>query len=117
MPTFIEAFDGKSVELQEKLNVTDRLLSKLLDSKLINKHKFNEIRIISEKAAKVECLLDVLRPRDDSLFEVFCTILEEEDQAHLVKILQNDNVGKRVKKSDEAVRIYNNNCSMDKFRH
>ena len=87
IPTFEEAFAGKKSNLSKKLRVTSTLLLKLDDHEIVQAESCTDIRNIARKSDKVAALLEVLQQSDDSYFVLFCKILIEDGQLHVVKIM------------------------------
>jgi len=85
-PTFKSAFEGKLSLLQEKLEVSLKLLSELLDVKLLTKEHVQKIKAKITDEEKVLELLEILKKRDDSQFDYFCRALENCEQDHVVDI-------------------------------
>jgi hypothetical protein len=85
--TFEAVFKSKLVQLEKKLEVTDDLLSSLVDKMVIKPIHVEDITKESSNQKKVDLLLDILKSRDDSLLHPFCEILIEDDQRNVVEIL------------------------------
>jgi hypothetical protein len=88
--TFTEAFNCKQNKLAEELDVSDELLHKLNDAKIINAASCERIKKIQYNADKVDELLHVIERRDDSLLPDFCKILRDLDQLNVVKLILPD---------------------------
>jgi hypothetical protein len=88
--TFKKVFADKTSELAEKLDVTNELLRKLQDAKIIDPASFRRIKDIKDNSDKVDDLLNVIVRRDDSLLPDFCRILRVVDQLHVVKLILPD---------------------------
>lgn len=87
MLTFKEAFGGKAFELASKLKVTNELLLKLMDAKIIDSASFRRIKKSYYNSGKVGDLLHVVEQRDDSLLPDFCRILKDVEQLDVVKLI------------------------------
>jgi uncharacterized Fe-S cluster-containing protein len=88
--TFSDAFNSKGYELGRKLDVTDELLRKLKDAKLIDEASFKRIKKLDDNPSKVDELLDVVKRRGDSLLPKFCEILKDIGQLHVLEIILPD---------------------------
>lgn len=88
MSAFKNAFRGKTDTLAQKLDVTDKLLRKLIDKRIIEDEHFSDIKEVKAKSRRVDKLLEALERRDDSLFSKFCDVLTEEGQGHVAKELR-----------------------------
>jgi hypothetical protein len=82
------AFEGKTHWLADNLDVTKKLLRKLVDEKIIKLEHLLEIKSITGNDGKVDELLSILRRRDGRLFSTFCDILTKDDQQHVTCILR-----------------------------
>ena len=87
MATFKSAFEGKREILTEKLEVSDDLLRKLNDAKILESRHFDDIIDIRRNCNRVDKLLEILKMRDDKLLHEFCNILDQSGQQHVVDIL------------------------------
>jgi hypothetical protein len=72
--------------LKKKLQVSDQLLDKLRENRILLTHHTENLKQTSD-AEKVEKLLDTLRRRDDAMFASFCRVLVEMQQKPAVKVL------------------------------
>jgi hypothetical protein len=85
--TFEAVFEGNLVLLVKKLDVSDNLLSRLENEKVITPEHFEKIEKESSNEKKVRRLLKILERRDESLLRPFCKILIDDDQRNVVEIL------------------------------
>jgi hypothetical protein len=85
-----KAFKSRNIELAQKLDVTNELLRKLEDAKIIDSASFRRIKNIKDNSDKVDDLLYVIERRDDSLLPDFCKILRDVDQLNVVKLILPD---------------------------
>ena len=86
---FSLAIEGRRNEFIEMINVEDRLLMKLLDANIIDRHQLDEIDAKSTPYSKGWELVKFLekRLRSDDQFDTFCKILttERNDAVKLIR--------------------------------
>lgn len=70
--------------------MTNTLLRKLADAKIIDSATVLRIRALIVNSDKVDNLLDVVELCDKSLLPVFCQILIDVDQKHVVDAILPD---------------------------
>jgi hypothetical protein len=85
--TFKNAFENKSDLLEKTLKVTDDLLLKLKDARLLEDYDVRWIKYKAENSSKVKELLDKIGHRNDSLLIDFCKILKTVGQFNVVRTI------------------------------
>ena len=87
---FKSAFQGNRQALSETLHVDLDLLNRLHDKKLLTDFELESLEVSEENHVKVHKLLKILGRRDNSLFNVFCSVLIDGGQGAVVKIIRPD---------------------------
>lgn len=85
--TFKETFRGIEDWLVNNLEVTDNLLTRLLQKKTIMAHHVEYIQAAGSDGDKVIRLLRVLERRDDASFYDFCLCVNDDNQQHVAEKL------------------------------
>ena len=85
MNKFKSAFHGKRYELLHYLHVDVSLLNCLHDKELLTDLQLGSLRVLTHNHRKVDELFNILGRLEDSLFDVFCSVLVTVGQPAIVR--------------------------------